>query len=370
MNRKLLALAAVAVALPGAARAQSGGYVTLLGRDTIAVESFTWTGANLKGTSVIRTPGTMVRSYELTAGPNGAPQRFHSALARPNGIVAQELTVDYAPDTVRFVVKRDTVTRTGAVAIQGSPLPFFEDVFGVWDAIVRSASGDSVRVFAGPRPLFFTRAKVPGGTSFTWPEWGTFVAQTDAAGHVTGFDLTNTTSKYVVRRVSAAEAQKLVQAMQSGARPLGELSPRDTLKAEVAGAHLLVDYGRPSARGRTIFGGVVPWGAVWRTGANAATQLVTDKDLVIGGATVPAGTYTLFSIPAQSGRWKLAINKQHGQWGTQYDAAQDLARVDLTTTHLAQPVERFTFEVVPAADGGTLAFAWGDTRAAVPVRVK
>src|SRR5580704_1818688 len=104
------------------------------------------------------------------------------------------------------------------------------------------------------------------------------------------------------------------------------LSPRDTARATIGKAHVLVDYGRPSKRGRVIFGSLVPYGQVWRTGANAATTFVIDKDLTIGAQTVPAGTYTLYTLPSAS-NWLLIINKQTGQWGTEYDQSQDLVRI-------------------------------------------
>ncbi len=367
------ALAALALLAPAAGAAQSGAYVATLGRDTVAVESYTWAPGSLTGTSVVRTPRTLVRSYEMTQAPDGTPQRFHMMARRPDGVVMQEVTYDYSQDdSVLVTIKRDTLTRRFAVAARGRPNPFFEDMFAPWGAVVRRATGDSTVLVAGRQTLKFGVARTPGASRFTWPQWGTAVVQTDARGNVTGLDFTGTTTKFVVTRVGSVDVQKLAASFaareQSGAG-LGELSPRDTARAEVGGAHVLVDYSRPSARGRTIFGGIVPWGQVWRTGANAATQLVTDRDLDIGGAAVPAGTYTLWTIPGPTG-WKLVINKQHGQWGTVYDPAQDLARVDLATAALPQPVERFTFEIVPAANGGTLAYAWGDTRAVVPVKVK
>jgi hypothetical protein len=103
----------------------------------------------------------------------------------------------------------------------------------------------------------------------------------------------------------------------------------------VGAAQVLVDYSRPSARGRTVWGGaLVPYGQVWRTGANAATQLVTSADLTIGGAAVPAGTYTLFTLPTADGG-QLIVNKKTGEWGTEYDAAQDLVRIPLRASALA-----------------------------------
>ncbi len=373
-NRCSAVLALLAGLAPVPLAAQSGGYVAVLGKDTVAVERFTLTPTTLTGTSVVRTPRTLVREYELALGPDGTPQRYHMLMKRPDGVTLQDVTVDYTQaDSVIALVKRDTLTRRIAVAVTGRPLPWAEDIFAPWAVIARRATGDSITLLAGRQPVRLGFARAGTSARFTWSEWGTAVVQLGPAGDAAGLDFSGTTTKYVVQRVADVDVAKLAAEFaardQAGAG-LGVLSPRDSVRADVAGAHLLVDYSRPSVRGRTIFGGVVPWGEVWRTGADAATQLVTDKDLSIGGVDVPAGTYTLWTIPAQAGGWKLVINKQHGQWGTSYDPAQDLARIDLPTTHLAQPVERFTFEVGPAADGGVLAFSWADTRAAVPFRVK
>ena len=147
-------------------------------------------------------------------------------------------------------------------------------------------------------------------------------------------------------------------------------SPRDTSRVTVSGAHLLVDYGRPSKRGRAIYGGLVPWGKVWRTGANAATTFVTDKPLVIGGKAVPAGTYTLYTVPNQSGPWLLVVNKQTKQWGTEYHEDQDLARIPLTTASISAPVEQFTIDLGAQGSGGVIGLVWDTTRASVPFQVQ
>jgi hypothetical protein len=147
------------------------------------------------------------------------------------------------------------------------------------------------------------------------------------------------------------------------------LSPRDTAHLQAAGQHVYIDYGRPSARGRKIMGELVPFGRVWRTGANAATTLVTDVDLQIGEARVPRGTYTLYTIPSQGG-WTLIVNRQTGQWGTQYEATRDLVRIPMHVSTLPQAVEQFTIELEPGRNGqSTLAMEWERTRAYVPFRV-
>ena len=126
---------------------------------------------------------------------------------------------------------------------------------------------------------------------------------------------------------------------------------------------------RPAKRGREIWGGLVPFGEVWRTGANAATAFSTDRDLMIGDVSVPAGAYTLYSL-FNADSAQLIINKQTGQWGTVYDQAQDLARVGLAKEILTTPVERFTIGIEPAADGGTLQLIWDTTRYSVPIQVR
>ena len=151
----------------------------------------------------------------------------------------------------------------------------------------------------------------------------------------------------------------------SPAQPLP--SPRDTAETRIADRRVYVDYGRPSMRGRTIMGGLVPFGEVWRTGANEATTFVTETDLRIGETNVPAGTYTLYTLPGESA-WQLIINRQTGQWGTEYDQAQDLARIPMRVERTAAPVEQFTINLV-AGSPAQLVMEWENTRASVPMQV-
>ncbi|MEG9435597.1 DUF2911 domain-containing protein [Edaphobacter sp. HDX4] len=122
-------------------------------------------------------------------------------------------------------------------------------------------------------------------------------------------------------------------------------SPAETATASLNGKTITVKYGAPSMRGRKIMGDLVPYDQVWRTGANDATSLVTDGSLKIGTTTVPAGNYTLYTLPS-AGQWMLIVNKQTGQWGTKYDQSQDLARIPMKSEKLSSPQEQMsiTFE--------------------------
>ena len=136
------------------------------------------------------------------------------------------------------------------------------------------------------------------------------------------------------------------------------------------GKTVTIDYSRPSMRGRKIFGGLVPYGKVWRAGANAATSLKTDVGLEIGGTMVPAGSYTLYVLPSEN-EWKLIINKQTGQWGTEYNQGQDLARVPMKLDHLSQPMEMYTISFDKTGAGSAvLKLEWENTSASVNVSEK
>ncbi len=137
-----------------------------------------------------------------------------------------------------------------------------------------------------------------------------------------------------------------------------------------AGKMVNIDYSSPRAKGRKIFGGLVPFGEVWRAGANDATSLVTTADLVIGGKAVPAGSYTVFAIPDKD-KWTLIISKKTGEWGTDYPGpSDDLTRVDMKVSALPSAVENFTIGLDKSAGGCTLRMDWETTRASVDISAK
>ena len=156
----------------------------------------------------------------------------------------------------------------------------------------------------------------------------------------------------------------------SGSATMGlvQESPRKAAELVLAGKKISVDYGAPSVRGRKIMGGLVPYGQVWRLGANEATGFKTEANLVIGGLNVPAGSYTLFAVPAATG-WKLIINKKTGQWGIPYPQGEDLGRAAMTASAAAKPAEQLTISVQDTQAGGMLHIDWGVSRNSIPFTV-
>jgi hypothetical protein len=148
------------------------------------------------------------------------------------------------------------------------------------------------------------------------------------------------------------------------------VSPHATANVTLKGKQVSIAYGRPSMRGRKIVGDLVPFGQVWRTGADEATAFVTPVNLEIGRVVIPAGSYTLYSLPAENS-WQLIVNKQIGQWGTEYDQSQDLVRIDMQESKTSAPVEQFTISWnKTGADKADLVLEWENTRLTVPVTAK
>jgi hypothetical protein len=145
-------------------------------------------------------------------------------------------------------------------------------------------------------------------------------------------------------------------------------SPHETTSGTVAGAKIGIDYGRPYVKGRVIWGGLNPWNRVWRLGADEATTLTTDMALQFGTLRVPAGRYTLYMWVSESDP-RLIINRQTGQWGTEYDEKQDLGRVALTRTAATPPVEQLTIAIEPQGAGGVLRITWADRQYSAPFTV-
>lgn len=146
-------------------------------------------------------------------------------------------------------------------------------------------------------------------------------------------------------------------------------SPHEKVSTSFAdGKQITIEYGRPYVKGRKIVGGdIVPFGKVWRTGADEATSFVTDAPINISGTNVPAGKYTMYTLPGQN-EWKIIINKETGQWGTKYDESQDLARIIAKPGKTAQPVEQFTISFEKrGAKKALMKLEWENTSVAVEI---
>ncbi len=348
-----------------------------LGTDTIMVEQFVRTASRIDGTLVSRFPTTQVSRYAVQLTPAGNVRKASTQL-RPDASLTTRagytLDVSLRHDSL-FAAKRDGdgIHRWKGPA-SAMTVPLFVRSLALYELVAARlfrSSNDSIRVAVFDQDkmgidTLDVRRLSPDSIDFRlmFPR-GEHV-RVDSAGLILGVSGLGTSYKWLSERVPKLDIEAFVRASaERDARgaSFGNLSSRDTVHATTDGAHITIDYGRPSRRGRVIFGALVPWDTVWRTGANLATHFTSDRDLEIGGAAVPAGTYTLYTLPSRSG-WKLIVNRQTGQNGLRYDAAMDLVRVDMVTTVLPSSVERLTITVTPRAEGGgVVAVSWENLEA-------
>ena len=173
-----------------------------------------------------------------------------------------------------------------------------------------------------------------------------------------------------------AAAQDMACPYRAGANPATRPSPLDSVSFTVSGQAVKICYGRPSLRGRHMVGGdAVPFGTVWRTGANETTKFITTAPVMVGSIAVPTGMYSLYSVPGEQ-EWSLIVNRSHEQWGqeggyTDAVKAQELGRTPVRVETLANPVETFTIRAESQSDGSAhLILEWETTRIRVPVSAK
>lgn len=375
MSRALQSFILVAVLAPAAGAAQvrdSGAYVVTLGSDTIAVERFVHTPGRLTIEAVTRLPQTRLARLTIlrdAAGRITSYEHVNSPVPGIGGAAEIRTIAEYRADSVHYTVTQGAnAPRVRTIAGSPDMMPLITPIYSTHaaalvDARVRGAA--ELVLLTQQGPVRYTLRNVGDTVFMTGPESaGMLKASLDEGGLVL-LDGSATTFKVVVTRTAWFDPDSVARVFvrhDALGRTLGVLSPRDTIRARIAGAAISIGYSRPAARGRVIFGDVVPYDQVWRTGANAATELEIDRAITINRLVIPSGRYTLWTVPGRES-WILIVNRQTGQWGTSYDPAQDVARIEIPAQSLAVPVERFTIDLVPTGDGGEIQLTWARTRA-------
>jgi hypothetical protein len=164
----------------------------------------------------------------------------------------------------------------------------------------------------------------------------------------------------MTRRITLSFAVLALSAIVASAQNDKGKRPSPAAQAQCKfsdGKTVTVDYSSPHGNGRKIFGGLVPYGQVWRAGANEATTLVTDTNLTLAGKDVPAGSYTIFAIPDKD-KWTLIVSKKTGEWGIPYPEGEDLTRADMKAAKTPSPVDNFTIAFDQTGGNCTLNLSW------------
>ncbi|MDQ2932328.1 MAG: DUF2911 domain-containing protein [Gemmatimonadota bacterium] len=387
----LAALAALRLA-PAAVDGKSS-WITTLGRDTVVVESAVRAGNRVTGDIVVRVPATVRLHYDVELRPDGSAVRS-TVDTDPMGaknIGARHIVIDFDADSAHASIDSAGTKRKIARAIPKGAIPTFMTGFGASYGLyssmalyeltlqrTRPATNDTlsvpgVDIATGTlaRRKFVARSATLVDVDYFGIMWTHLTV--DASGNVTAADARATTEQTETQRTSWVDAsefaKRFAQADHSG-KGVGLASPNQIEKGTISGETVIVVYGSPRRRGRTILGTVIPYDRVWRTGANEATTIVFDKDLVIGGTPVPAGAYSLWTIPKADGTVQLIVNTQHGQWGTEYDSAKDLVHIRMQASTAPSPQEDFAISITNAGNVGALRISWDAFVWSVPISVK
>lgn len=351
----------------------SAGFVTLLGNDTLAVEQFEQTESGISAKVVLRSPETTFSSYDLILDETGGIQQMtrtdYSLENGFNGVGMATQMIERQGDSLYVEVQTEEGTELFNAPYEEGILPFIDMVHWPFEvAFVHAADveADTVNqpMLTGDNVSNFVIADIEDDSmTVRHPFRGVMGVDVAENGGIEFLDAGLTTRKLKVHRTSDIDintiGQRFAVADQQG-NPFGSLSGAVTSEFTFLGTDFRVDYGSPQKRGRELFGGVVPWGERWRTGANRATHFYTSNDLQIGDLSVPAGEYTFYTIPEPDGG-ALIINRQTGQNGNSYDESQDLGRVPMEISTQEEITEAFTITVEQDGDGGVINLIWGDT---------
>lgn len=366
MNRTAHIALAIAAIIPAEVTAQDGVIVYRLGRDTIAVEQFSRTPGRFSGEMVSRSGGAVVRTQYDISVTNGRPTAAVVRRRQADGTPFASQPTEYrftfrADSAIRETVWADSVQRrsfAAANAFLGLPV-FAYAPLELVNALGRGRRDSLPAVAIGGTNVGLVGIETLGGDTLRLR--GGFygmLLRFDREGRLQSVDGSLTTNKSVGTRSSGrVDIAAIAQAM----RPTGVLSPRATAYASFAQGPIFINYASPAVRGRTVWGGtLVPFDSIWRTGANEATHLATSKTIQLGDMTLAPGLYTLWTQHTRA-RTFLIVNRQVGQWGTQYNAANDIGRVAMNVAATPGHVEDFMITVRSLGQGrGAIDLAWGD----------
>jgi hypothetical protein len=405
----VLACALVLLASCQTAPAKRYGFLTMLGQDTISVETILRQGNTLETDEVDRFPRVRIRHTVVKLNDDGSIQHLEMEIHTPSEPSAQRdrtVVADVAHNNVHLSKKDSTGTvnrdfPTGGARVVAHVPQMYSLYELYFTAALKQPAAANQSSAANPssaskpaagapvqlRQFYIDREfdRFPLGQATVTPvgkgraevvhDWlsGTGEAMMDSTGDMLSYSGGRTTYKVEVKRLATAPDIKAIaagfEAKEAATGGVKSLSVRDTVRMQIGIDTLTIDYSRPLLRGRTLLGDVIPYDRVWRTGANAATQFTTTSPIRLGGVQVPAGTYTLFTAPHTSGV-DLIVNKQSGQWGTEYNGSLNLGTTRLTSEVATAPVEEFTISVIPGdARHGNLVLQWGTFRWTAPIEV-
>lgn len=359
----------------------TGSFVAKLGNDTVIVETYNLLENHLFGKAFLRYPEDQVGVFNFHFYPDGSIRHYSISLMKPDssyitssgnmGVMcagdtctcyaswpgaSEEYTNSHAAKQMDFIggwtptlsLIEWNCMRLIKSGKQSLPLTMLNDYIGVRHVSISKGNKDTI-IFGGP---FLEYTKI-----VTTPE-----------GRILSYDGTGTPWNYIATKHEPIDVDIVARRLSKSPK-IGIPSPEIEVKFPISNDTITLSYGRPSMRGRKIFGGVVPYDSVWRTGASHPTRIILPYKIKFGQTEIPAGAYSLYTIPRPDG-WTLIFNTDLKQWPTDPNREKDFAEVPLQVKKTNTQTEMFTIEIDKLKNaGGIIRFIWEQTEAFAEFKV-
>ena len=360
----------------------TASFVGKLGPDTVFVETYSVINNHLYGKVLFRMFENHIGVFNVHFYPNGTIREFNWAAMDPvNSSLPFQATTNQFPYYRTMICANDTCTffisekNSPQETVRKQTAPAGMDFFGYLNPLFSLIEWNCVRLSNSGKqtlgPLHMTNSysvsdlRVGYTAKDTMIFGGPFIEytkiQVDAEGRIISTDGTGTPYNFLVTKHAPIDIDQLARRMAKSP-DIGDPSPRDTLTVSIQKSPVRIDYSRPYKRGRKIFGGVVPYDSVWRTGASNATVLTLQQPMQLGKTVIPEGSYSLYTIPGRQA-WRLIFNTDTMRWPTDPDRSKDIAEVALQLKTLDTPKDKFTIAIQETNAGGILKFQWDDVEA-------
>lgn len=347
-----------------------GYFLISLGEDTIGIEHYKTKGPEVEGEVLLRVSQKTLRRYSLQYKEDGKLKLLElqdRALDDQNTLV-NSYSMHAQGDTIEFEFssrggKVNKITRTGGVNIVGLGVP----PFAMYEKLIETfhqKEGEGMGFISPLTDALELKVKQVGEGKYLLHN--SFIRNlaitVNANGELESVDgFGNAQLSFRAKRLDPTEGKAMMESwITDPALPLVQIvSPTKKESYPIGNAIISLTYGSPSTRGRKIFGGLIPFGKVWRTGADWATHIEFDKPLRFGEKIVDAGTYTLYTIPDPD-HWQFLLNKQTGQWGVLYDEQHEVLRLSMETRKVPEICEQLSISVEEAGSRGAIVIRWDD----------
>ncbi|MEP7318568.1 MAG: DUF2911 domain-containing protein [Panacibacter sp.] len=366
-NLLLYALLFISLLVKAQNKHQDSGYIIYtLAKDTIEITHYRLTGDDFT-TTIVQRANSNVNKLKGRFFPNGELQymegyRYKPVIGKDSLLLLTFRLYQKGDSTYIEEKSGDKITEkkyAGRAMVSYWPYVHMSVILAnyvpknVGDSIVGNHFGDPPAKFVVKR---ISDRKLTANSRYMGP----FTLYLNERGKVDSIDAIGSSYNVkgtIVPHLNLDSVILLYAKREQQFGPFGWPNKSDSVQTDIGNTNIKINYSRPSMRGRVIFGEVVPWNRYWRTGANQATKITINHPLNFNGKILPAGEYSVFTMPSQVG-WTIMFNKEANIWGTNYNPAYDILRVPMQAELLREPVELMTIEVVPTAMGGTINVIW------------